>query len=226
MASSRRQSRRFIPAELVVALAVLAILVFLAVPFVSGMLLKGRLINSVSKTRFIHMAAMSMAADGVADKDPGLGWPGDLKANGRIATLSDYVSLLVRRGYFKPDELHSFFSDSGYKTYRGTLTSGSDGVLSPAFTDEYCAFKVFLVKDKDPSNTVFLETKNYAYDKDLSAPKAKPFGVNGFVVSRKGGDVSFYKQDQAHSLREIGDLPGGGTVESAANCLNPEPVAP
>lgn len=180
---------------------------------------------------------MSMAADGVSSKNPALGWPGDLKANGRITTVADFVNVLVRNDYFKPDDLvffsntgfKSFFPNTGYKPYRGVLSSGSNGVLVPAFTEENCAFKVYLVKDADSSNTVFLASKNYIYNTPLNNPNAKPFGVNGFVVCRKGGDVSILKKEQAQSLQVnqpgssyyVGQLPGGGTVENAANCLNP-----
>ncbi|MDD5349357.1 MAG: hypothetical protein PHQ12_04015 [Chthoniobacteraceae bacterium] len=216
----------FTVTELLVLLSVIAILVSLAMPAITDHGQPGVLISGVNNARQIHLAAMSMATDGVENKDPGLGWPGDLKANGRIATLSDYVNVLVRNDYLKLGDL-KVFSAAGINAYPGgTLTSGSNGVLSPAFTEGHSAFKVFLAKDKDPSNTVFLTSKNYTYDADLTDPNAKPFGDRGFVVLRKGGDASFYKKDQGRKLIMIGDLPGGGTVESAANCLNPGPVAP
>ncbi len=101
------------------------------------------------------------------------------------------------------------------------LTSASNGVLIPAFTEENCAFKVFLVKKDDPADTVFLVSKNYTYNTPLNDPNAKPFGDKGFVVIRKDGSGGIFKKSQAKSLDLIGKLPGGGTVESAANCLNP-----
>lgn len=166
---------------------------------------------------------MSMVTDGNAKGDPSLGWPGDLKAKGRITTLADYVNILVRGGYLKPNDLH-IFSGAGYEAYKGTLTSGSNGVLSPAFEDEKnCAFKIFLVKEADSSNTIFLASKNYTYNSALD-DKAKPFGDKGFVVVRKGGDARILKKTQAKSnnLHQIiGTLPGGGTAESVENCLNP-----
>ncbi len=187
-----RSARGFTRTELVVAvgiLAVLAILVSLAVPAGTD-LAKRQLIRDMNNERQIHLATIST-----------LGWPGDLKANGRISTLSDYINLLVRTGCFKPSDL-KIFCGPGYKPYEGTLSSGSDGILVPPFTDENCALKIYLVKDADSSNTVFLASKN---------------GDNGFFVIRKGGDAGIFKKAQGQNFQ----LPGGGTVESAANCLNP-----
>ena len=162
---------------------------------------------------------MQMAVDGETNKDPSLGWPGDLKAAGRIANLSDYVTLLVREGYLNADDL-KIFSGPGYKPYKGTLSSGSNGVLVPAFTDENCAYKVYLVKKDDPACTVFLATKNYTYNAPLKDSKVMPWD-RGFVIIHRGGDGGVLKKTQAQSLNFIGKLPGGGAVESAENCLNP-----
>ena len=225
MRSPIRLARGFTLLELIIVLAVIAFLVSLAIPTVSSTPVHGRLIMYMNNERQIHLAAMSMVMDGVTNKDPSLGWPGDLKAKGHIANLSDYVNLLVRNDYLKAGDL-KIFAGPEFNSYKGTLSSGSNGVLAPAFAEENCAFKMYLVRDDDPSNTLFLATKNYTYNKPLNDPKAKPYGDKGFVVIRKGGDGSIYKKQQAQTLSMIGQLPGGGTVESAENCLNPSPAAP
>lgn len=166
-----------------------------------------------------------MAIDGITNKDPSLGWPGDLKAKGHIATLGDYANVLVRGGYLKPGDL-KIFSGPGFKPYKGTLSSGSNGVLIPAFKDENSAFKVYLVKESDSANTLFLASKNYTYKSPVNDSSAQPFGDKVFVVLRKGGDASVLKKRQSQSLNLIGQLPGGGSVESAENCLNPDPTTP
>ena len=171
------------------------------------------------------MATLAMAYDGVTNKDSSLGWPGDLKAKGRIATLGDYVNLLVCNGYLNPGDL-KIFSAPGCKAYKGALSSGSNGVLVPAFTDEDSALKVYLVKESDSSNTVFLASKNYTYNTPLNHPNVQPYGDKGIVVLRKGGDASILKKQQTQKLNLIGQLPGGGSVESAENCLNPGPTTP
>lgn len=198
--------------SLLVILAVIALLGILAVPLVKSALLKLQIAQSRQNAGSIHLVTSDMAVDGEKHKDPGLGWPGDLKAKGRIATLGDFANLMVHNGYLKPADLR-IFCGPGYKPYHGTLTSGSNGVLDPPFTDENCAYKIYLVKDSDSSNTVYLMSKDGV------------FGDKGFVVVRKGGDASFYKKQQALNL-QIGSLPGGGIVESAENCLNPGSTAP
>lgn len=64
-------------------------------------------------------------------------------------------------------------------------------------------------------------SKNYTYNQPLNDPQAKPFGDKGFVVIHKDGSANIFKKAKAQDLKLIGKLPGGGTVESAANCLNP-----
>ena len=166
-----------------------------------------------------------MATDGATNKDPALAWPGDLKEKGRIATLADYVNLLVRNDYLKATDL-IIFSGPGFKPYKGTLSSGSNRVLVPAFTEENCAWKIYLVKDDNPADTLFLASKNYTYNRPLNDPNAKPFGDKGFMVFHKGGDGSVLKKVHAQTLPVVGKLPGDGTVESVENCLNPGPTAP
>lgn len=221
MASPSRSTQGFTRVELIVVIAVIAILASLVVQSVDFVLTRGQLMQCRENARNIHMATMSMANDGETAKDPSLAWPGDLKAKGRIATVGDYVNILVRNDYLKPGDL-KIFAATGIPSYPGgTLSSGSNGTLTPAFAEEYCAYKVFLVKKDDPSDTVFLTTKNYTYNTPLNDPKAKPFGDKDFVVMRKGGDASSLKKQQAQDLQIIGKLAGGGTVESAENCLNP-----
>jgi hypothetical protein len=133
------------------------------------------------------------------------------------------VNVLVRRDYLRPSDL-KVFSVPGVAAYPGgTLSPGGNGGLVPPFEEKNSAFKVFLVKEKDPSPTVFLATKNYTYNTPLNDPQALPFGDDGFVIIRKGGDAAIYKKEQAQDLQTLGKLPGGGNAESAENCLNPGP---
>ena len=168
---------------------------------------------------------MSMATDGFNTQNPALGWPGDLKETGHIATLADYVNVLVRNDYLNSGDLR-IFSGFGYKAYAGTLRSGSNGVLVPAFTDENCALKVYLVKKDDLADTVFLASKNYTYNYPLNNDAKSKLFEQKFVVLRKGGDASILKKSQAQSLQLVGKLPGGGMVENAENCLSPGAPAP
>lgn len=221
MVLSARLDRGLTRLESLVAVIVIAVLAGLALPVVTDYGSRGALARLVNNARGIHIAAMSMVVDGAKNNDPDLGWPGDLKARGRITSLSDYVNIMVRNGYLKPNDL-KIFANRDFKAYKGALSAGGDGVLVPSFKDENSALKVFLVKESDPSNTVFLASKNYTYNKPLNHPNAKPYGDKGFVVVRKGGDGAFLTKARTGSLNLVGALPGGGSVESAENCLNPD----
>jgi len=146
--------------DMLATLGVVAVLGFLlmvlAHPIVSPALVKGQLIACLNNAHQIQLASSALATDGEANKDPSLDWPGDLKASGRIANVADYVNLLVRNDYLKPGDLR-VFSAAGCARYpdTGTLTSGSNGVLVPPFTEENNAFKVYLVKKDDPADTIF-----------------------------------------------------------------------
>ena len=190
MALPTRPAQGFTRTRLLVALVVMVVLGALAVPYVTGILVQKQLVQRMHFAQSIHLVTVSM-----------VDLPGDLKSKGIISNLSDFVTLLVRNDYLKPNDLQ-IFSGPGFKPYKGTL---SNGVLVPPFTEENCAYKVYLVKASDPSTTVFLMSKS---------------GDKGFIVCRMGGDVSKYKK------APISDLifPGGGTVESAENCLNPAPT--
>jgi len=191
MALPTRPAQGFTRTKLLVVIVVIAVL---AVPYVTGILARNQMQARMNDARQIYLAAFSLAND----------TPGDLKAAGRIANLSDYVTLLVRGGCLNVGDLKAF-SGPGYKPYKGTL---SNGALVPPFTEENCAYKVYLAKKDDTANTVFLESKN---------------GDKGFIICRKGGDAGIYKTAaSAHTFPH----PGGGTVESAENCLNPGPAAP
>ncbi len=163
----------------------------------------------------IYQAAQMMAEEAKTNENIIAGWPGDLKNRGQISCLGDYVNLLVRNDYFKPGDLKAF-AGIGYEQYPGTARSGLNGGLVPAFKESNSAFKIYLIKESDPPNTVFLASKNFRYGQSLD-PRGILFGARQFVVVFKNGEAAIYRDMKLLN----GLLPGGGTVESAENCLNP-----
>jgi len=207
----RRSPEGFTLIELLVVISIIAVLASLAVPAVTGALVKGQLAQAMSNARQIHMAAMSMAIDGATNSDVSLGWPGDLKDNSQIASLPDYVNRLAAYDYLKPGDL-KVFSTAGIVAYvpTGAMTTGTGAKLTPEFDEKNSAYKVYLVHDNDAANTLFLATKNYSYNTAFPADSStlKPFGDKGFVVLRKGGDASVLKRQQAETPNLVGKLPG------------------
>lgn len=188
-----RPPKGFTLIELLVVISIIAVLASLAVPAVTGALVRGQLIQAVNNCRQIHLAAMSMATDGAANSDANLGWPGDLATNSgssQISTQTAYVKQLVNYDYLKGGDL-KVFSAAGIVAFTGTDASTFDA-------SKNSAFNMYKVMDTSDSTSLFLCTRNYdASSKAIVSGTTKPFGDKGFVVCRKAGDASVYKKQQA-----------------------------
>ena len=208
----RRPPEGFTLIELLVVISIIAVLASLAVPAVTGALVKGQLIQAVSNARQIHMATFSMANDGATNSDATLGWPGE--ADTGITSVPLFVGHLVGNDYLKAGDL-KVFATAGVSAYaKSGATSGSGTALTVSdFELKNSAYKVYMVKESDSSNTVFLATKNYTYNTALSGT-ATPFSDKGFVIIRKGGDASSLKKQQATNMNLVGTIPGSPDLTS------------
>jgi len=168
--------------------------------------------QAVNNARQIYLATFQMATDAAVVDSPSIGWPSDIEDPIKLKNISDFVNVLVIHGYLNPGDL-KIFSAAGIKPYPGI------DKLDPPFTEKYNAFKVYLVKESDPGDTIFLATKNFTYGKPLD-PKVKPFGDKLAVICFKSGDCRLIKAGHAQNLELIGKLPGGGAEENTKNCLN------
>ena len=182
-----------------VVLGVVILLAVLAFPAVWTGPVKAPASAALSNGKQIHLATAMLVTDGTLNNDKNLGWPGDLKARGAISTLSDFVNRLVEYDYLKQGDLW-VFSGPGLPPPKA----------GAPFEDKNCIFKVFLVTEDDPGDTVFLMTKNAVADK-----------LGYVVIVRKGGDYGRYKKD-SEFLKTL-RFPGNTAEESAENCLNPDP---
>jgi type II secretory pathway pseudopilin PulG len=210
--SSKLNSRSpaFTRIELVVVLAIVTVILVLAWPAFKNALAKRDLTRTMNNGRELYLAAFRMATDGAAKSDANLAWPGDYPEN----SLAEYAGKLVEKDYVKPADLQRMLSAPGAEC--SVTTSGSP----PATTlTGASAFKVYKVKNTDPSTTIFAASSNYIYATPLR-PDAKPFGEAGFVVVHKSGDASLFGKNQAtpagfensatkfQSAAGIGKLPG------------------
>ena len=186
----RRFLKGFTLIELLVVISIIAILASLAVPAVTGALVKGQLIGVVNNCHQIHLAAFQMANDAAQNSDTTIGWPGDIAT--APADQKAYVQLLVENGYLNGGDLKLFTAPGvGAPTTMGSGTS-----IGSFTTPTNTAFIVYMVKDTDASNTLFLSTKNFDASGGTTPTltgTATPFGAKAFVVCRKGGDAQSYK---------------------------------
>jgi type II secretory pathway pseudopilin PulG len=187
--SSQLQSRAaaFSRVELVVILAIVAVILLLAWPAVSNALVKRDLTRTMNNGRELYLAAFRMATDGAAKFDANRAWPGDYPAT----SLAEYCNKLVQSGYLKPADIQRLLSAPG-----ATCTAAMSGPPATLLLTGKSAFKLYKVKASDPSNTIFAVSSNYVYDTPLN-PNSIPFGDAGFIVIRKSGDVGVYKKSQA-----------------------------
>jgi hypothetical protein len=150
--------------------------------------------GTMNNARQLYIAQFQMSNDGAATGDSTSAWPGDLPVV--PATLLDYLNVLLGKGYLKGADALKLESAPG-----ANLT----GVIQPqtstqpeAFTalGGISALKVYLDQDANPATTIFCVTQNYVYNTAL-AGNSNPYGSNGFIVVKKGGDAAIFRSGQA-----------------------------
>ena len=200
--------------ELLVILAIVAVILVLAWPTINSALTKRDLTRTTNNARELYLLAFRMATDGGAKFDSNRAWPGDYPA----ATLAEYCNKLVQNGYVKPDDLARMLSAPNAE-----CTATMSGPPATLMLSGKAALKLYKVRASDPPNTLFAASSNYVHDTPLNSSTV-PFGDAGFVAVRKNGDAGVYKKNQAtpagfESIEkfqtDIGALPGAtkGKVE-------------
>lgn len=179
--------------EMLVVIAIIAVLAAFAGPALFNALAKGQMTGTMNNTRQLLLAGQQMALDGSTNSDPTRAWPGDLSdtadptaSPAPITTLQQYVTKLVQGDYLKPGDVQKLLSAPG-----ATCTTTATGTLGGK-----SALKVYKVRETDSSSTIFAVTANYTYDTALNATAA-PYADKGFVVQRKGGDASLLQKNNA-----------------------------
>ena len=187
--------------ELLVVISIIAILASLAVPAITGALVKGQLTQTMNNGRQVYLATFQMANDNLSTGDPKLGWPGDLSqaAQNPVTTVKAFFERLMDYQYVNSSDVIKISNAPGVTTWDGSVGT-FDG-------EKNCAFKIYQVTGGDGASNIFLATKNFTYNQDLDANKV-PYKDKGFVVVRKGGDGAAYKPKQSKSVQTLGLLPG------------------
>ena len=182
--------------EMLVVIAIIAVLAAFAVPALTSALARGQMTGTMNNARQFFLAGQQLALDGTTNSDPSLGWAGDITSPAAVTNLVGYCNKIVENNYITQGDLQKILSAPGVNCIvtGGTVSSG--GTYSPITGISNPALKVYRVKDRNPSNTIFAATNNYTYNITLPV-SGTPYGDKGFVIQRKGGDASIFKKAQA-----------------------------
>ncbi len=178
--------------ELLVVISIIGILASLAIPAVTGALVRGQMTGTLSNMKQLHLATQTMALDASTTGDTNIGWPGDIGGS-----WESWASNMVDGKYMSTNDFAKMIS--------------APGVVVPSTADPASPGKsaviVYQVKENTENNAVFLTTANFEYaDGGVAlSPKSIPYGNKGFVVFRKGGDGVVLSDRQSKSTNLIGE---------------------
>ena len=194
-----KTSSAFTLIELLVVIAIIAILAAFAVPALTSALKKGQMTGTMNNARQLYLAAFQQSNDGAANGDTAYSWPGDQPG---ITTLQQYCEQLLQHGYLKGGDIQKILAAPG-----ASVSVTVDNATSPPTITAMAGtpgLKVYRVTNQDASNVLFAVSANYIYNTDLAATGI-PYGTNGFIAMRKGGDAATLRQFQATALEVTPD---------------------
>jgi prepilin-type N-terminal cleavage/methylation domain-containing protein len=186
MKTPRTNAAAFTIVELLVVLAILAVLVWMAIPKVEIGLATSPMTGALSHARQLQMVTQQMSLDNF-NAGTGIQWTTQ-RAGGKDVTVSlaEYFSALTNNGpYLTEKELRKLLTMDG---------KGPGPLETP--DAENIAFRFFAVSEKSPEDQPFIITANW---KNGALTGGKPFGKKGFVVFTKGGGGGIYRLQQLAS---------------------------
>lgn len=176
--------------EVLVALAIIVALVWVATPRFGSDLVKGYQTQTLSHMKQLHLATLMMADDGAVAPNSALGWPGDTGGS-----FTNWAYQLVHEKYLSHEDLCKLLSAPG------VVVSTNDPL-----TSNRSALLVYAVSTNSLDDSAFLSTANFTNSPfgGFFDPKARPYRNESFVVYRKAGDGAILQPRQAGQTNIIG----------------------
>lgn len=179
--------------ELLVVISIIAILASLALPAITGAMVRGQMTQTLSNMKQLHLVTQQMALDATTTGDTNLGWPGDMPS----PSWASWATNIVNNNYMSTNDFAKMVSAPGI-----TAPNTDPNGFSPGVKANGRAVLLYNVSDTNSADTVLLSTSNFTNSSGGGTkPSATslPYGDKGFVVFRKGGDGIVLKANQAGS---------------------------
>ncbi len=185
---SRKSKRAFTLIELLVVISIIAILASLAIPAISGALVKGQMTQTLNNARQLHLATQTYSLDAVVSG--GASWT--LDEDGNQFSVDGFSQHLITNKYLSTNDLRKIYQAPGVVISYDDTTFSANNI----------AWSIMETRAIDRAAHVFLVTKNW--QNGAVAAGSVPYGAKGFIVMQKQGSGSINKTNTATNSSVVG----------------------